>query len=67
MTYHNDEAAKNQVPQQVLLPVELGMCGFQLAQILKYEVCIHDYAQFGACQEEAGDKSPNLGREFEDL
>lgn len=66
-TYHNDRAAENQVPQQVLFPVELGMCCLQLTQILEDEVCVHDYAQFRACQEKAGDKSPNLGRELEDL
>lgn len=43
------------------------MCCLQLTQILKDEVCVHNYAQFGACQEKAGDKSPNLGRELEDL
>lgn len=66
-TYQDDKATENQVPQQVLLPVELGMCRLQLAQVLEDEVCVHDYAQLGACQEEAGDKSPNLGRQFEYL
>lgn len=66
-TYQNDRPAEHHVPQQVLLPVELGMCCLQLTQVLEDEVCVHDYAQFGPCQEEAGDKSPNLGREFENL
>lgn len=43
------------------------MCCLQLTQVLEDEVCVHDYAQFGACQEKAGDKSPNLGRELEDF
>lgn len=66
-TYHDGKATENQVPQQVLFPVELGMCGLQLAQVLEHKICVHDDAQFRACQEEAGAKSPNLGREFEDL
>lgn len=66
-TYHDDRATKDQIPQQVLFPVELWVCGFQLSQILEDKVCVHDYAQLGACQEEAGGKAPNLGRELEDL
>lgn len=43
-TYHDDSSTEYQIPQQVFLPVELGMCGLKLAQILENEVCVHDYA-----------------------
>lgn len=39
----------------------------KLAQILKHKVCVHHYAQFRPCKEEAGDEAPYLGWELEDL
>lgn len=66
-TYGDDGAAEHQVPQQVLLPGELWVCRLKLVGILVHEVCVEDYAQLWTGKEEAGDKSPYLGRDLEDL
>lgn len=65
-TYQNDGAAKDQVPQQVFLPVKLGVGCLKLTQVLEDEICIHHDAQLGPGEEEAGAKPPYLGRELED-
>lgn len=66
-TYQDDGAAEDQVPQQVLLLVELGICGFELAQVLEDEIRVKNNTELRPSQEKARDKSPDLGRQFEDL
>lgn len=67
VTYHNGNAAEDQVPKKVLLPVELGMGCLQLASILVNKVRVHDNADFRARQKEAGKETPYLGRQLEDF
>lgn len=66
-TYNNNQATENNVPQQVLFPVELGVRCFKLACVLIDEVCIHHNAQLWPSDKEASHKSPYLRWEFEDL
>lgn len=66
-TYNDDEATKYQVPQDVFLSGKLRVCRLKLADILEDEVCVHDYPQLWASEEEAGDKAPYLRRKLEDL
>lgn len=66
-TYNNNKAAEDQVPQKVLLPVELGMCCFQLTGILVNKVCVHDNANLWTRQKEACDEAPYLGGQLENF
>ena len=66
-SYNDDCAAEDQVPEEVLLPAKFGVRGLQLARVLEDKICVHDDAQLRACEHEAGDEAPYLGRQAEEL
>lgn len=65
-TYQDEAADRYEVPENILLPLEFGVPGLDLAEILVDEVGIQDDAQLGTTQQKGGEEPPNLRWHMED-